>query len=128
MRQYAILLVALVVFIAGLVARRMLNSNESTEALASRAAAVQVVQAAETLAAAIAAGERNVATLQPKLDALTNACRGLPVEPSPAPAANRLCAYNETMLQAATAPKLSDATAQGLQDTIAAVRGGTANK
>ncbi len=128
MRQYAILLVAVVVLLAGLVARRVLLPNETNHELAARAAAVQVVQAAETLTAAVAAGERKVAVLKAKLDTFTSACKALPSDPAPAEAASKLCAYNESLTQEATAPTLPDSAVQTLQDLVAAVRSGTTGK
>ncbi|MBK9755317.1 MAG: hypothetical protein IPO88_17780 [Nannocystis sp.] len=120
MRQYGVILIAVVVLIAGYVARRQLAvPTATTEAVAAAEAAV--LAAAEGLQATLAAGEREPGALAPKIAELRRACQSLePMRSTTACPALRQQA--EALERAARNASIGDATVQDIAASVAGLR------
>lgn len=119
MRQYAVVLIAVVVLIAGYVARRQLAPAADAEVV--RAAEAAALAAAEGLQAMLAAGEREPGALAPKIAELRRSCQSL--EPMRSTAAcPRLREQGEALERAARNASIGDATVQDIAASVAGLR------
>lgn len=120
MRQYAVILIAVVVLIAGYVARRQLAAPAG-DAEVVRVAEAAALAAAEGLQAVLAAGEREPGALAPKIAELRRSCQGL--EPMRSTTAcPRLREQAEALERAARNASIGEATVQDIAASVAGLR------
>lgn len=120
MRQYAVILIAVVVLIAGYVARRQL-AVPAADAEVVRAAEAAALAAAEGLQATLAAGERQPGALAPTIAEVQRTCQRLePMRSTTACPALRRQA--EALERAARNASIGDATVQDITASVAGLR------
>lgn len=120
MRQYGVILIAMVVLIAGYVARRQLAvPAASAEVVQARAAALQ---AAEGLSAALKAGARAPEELEDARAEALRRCEALAAMPG-AGSCGPLRGQLEALQRAAQNASIGESTVADIEASVAALRG-----
>lgn len=121
MRQYAVILIAVVVLIGGFVARRQLAGPAPTPE-AVQAAEAAALAAAQALSTALAGGERSAEGLAPKITELKGRCATLE-----AMRKTRACValrgQGEALARAAQNATIGDTTVSDVAASVAALEG-----
>jgi len=123
MRQYAVLVIAVLVLVGGSVARRYLapGENSSTAVPAEVEAGTRALNAADMLVAALASGQRAAAELDPKVKGMREGCEALEsLRPTPACAALR--SKGDALQRAARNLTIGEAVPQEFQAAVGALR------
>jgi hypothetical protein len=123
MRQYAVIVIGLLVLVGGLVARRYLDRAPMTAApvtVARPEAQARALASGEALAAALTAGPQTPEALAPKIEAVKLDCAALE-STGPAPACGRLRIAADG-LAAAKDPAVEAASVRAVHDAVAALR------
>ena len=123
MRSYAVIVIALVVLVAGVVARRYVARDMVRGAVpAVVEAGTRAQNAADALASALAARQWAVAELDPKVKRMREGCEALEkLRPTPACAALR--GKGNALQRAARDGTIAEAAAGEFQAAAAALRG-----
>lgn len=121
MRQYAVILIAVVVLIAGYVARRQLTPPAATPE-AMQAARAAALAAAEGLDAALRTGERTPEGLAGKTAEVERSCQALAAVPG-AGSCGPLRGQAEALQRAARNQSIGDSTVADIGASVAALRG-----
>ena len=124
MRQYAVIVIAVIVLVAGFVARRYLapGENSSTAVPAEVEAGTRALNAADALTSALAAGQRSAAELDPKVKGMREGCEALEkLRPTPACAALR--SKGDALQRAARNLTIGETVPQEFQAAVATLRG-----
>ena len=119
MRQYAVILIALVVLVGGYVARRQLAGPAPT-AEAVQAAEAAALAAAQALNAALAGGERKAEALAPKIAEVQGRCATLEALRK-AKACVALRGQGEALARAAQNATIGDSTVSDVAAAVAAL-------
>jgi len=123
MRQYAVLVIAVLVLVGGLVARRYLapGENASTAVPAQVEAGTRALNAADALVSALVAGQRSASELDPKVKGMRESCEALEsLRPTPACAALR--SKGDALQRAARNLTIGEAVPQDLKADVGALR------
>lgn len=118
MRQYAVILIAVVVLIAGFVARRQLAGSAATPEATARAAALR---AAESLNKALTEGERDAGALAGQCAEVLQRCEALAALPG-AGDCGALRGQAEALLRAARNQSIGESTVAEVASSVAALR------
>jgi hypothetical protein len=119
MRQYAVILIALVVLVGGYVARRQLAGPAPTRE-AVQAAETAAQAAAQALYDALASGERKAEALAPKIAEVQGRCATLEAMRT-AKACVALRGQGEALGRAAQNATIGDATVSDVGTSVAAL-------
>ena len=123
MRPYAVILIALVVFVGGLVARRYLAPAAGGGAVSAEVeAGTRALNAADALASALAAGQRGVAEIDPKVRSMRESCESLE-RMRPTPACGALRGKGDALQRAARDGTIGEGEAAEFQGAAAKLRG-----
>ena len=120
MRQYAVILIAVVVLIAGYVARRQLTGPAPTPA-AIEAVQAEALRAAEGLDAALKGGEREPEALAGKCAEVERSCQALAATPG-AGSCGALRGQAEALQRAARHATIGESTVADVATSVAALR------
>ncbi len=119
MRQYAVIVIALVVLIGGIVARKYLTPAPAGGASEAEARALR---AADALAAALAGGERETSRLDPLVAEVRAGCEALAAVRK-ATACGTLRGQAEALQRAARDQSIGDGAVQDVQTAVASLHG-----
>jgi hypothetical protein len=121
MRQYAVIVIALVVLVGGLVARRYLAPASAPATVTRPEAQARALRSAEALAAAVTSEPRTPESLAPKVEAVEADCAALE-QTGAAPACAALRGTADALLRAARNDSIGETTIADVQAAVAAVR------
>jgi len=123
MRQYAVILIAVVVLIAGFVARKYLAPGQtaSTAVPAEVEAATRALNAADTLVLTLASGQYAVTELDPKVKGMRESCEQLE-KLRPTAACAELRSKGDALQRAARNQTIGESAAQDFRAATATLR------